>query len=275
MAKKKTCPIDGAEMEPLFKATILGKHDVQYLVCTECSFLQTETPYWLEEAYGEAIADCDTGIMERNLHNVLRVSAVLKLLKFEREPVIDLAGGYGILTRLLRDAGFDCHWSDKYCENIMAKGFPASPEQKTTTLCALEVLEHIEDPLDFLRGVIAKHRAHAIIFSTEEFTTVPAPDWWYYSRDTGQHISFYSTRSLEALAGQLGWHYTPLPRHFHLLTKEPLRGWRVQVAKSYLLYPYALWTLFRMRRHSLTYTDRNRLLYNKDGADGAEKAAFK
>lgn len=267
MAEMKTCPIDGAKMEPVFKATILGRHDVQYFACSECSFLQTEDPYWLEEAYSDAIADCDTGIMERNLHNVLRISAVLKLLKLEREPIVDVAGGYGILTRLLRDVGFDCHWSDKYCENILSRGFQTAPEQKAAALCALEVLEHVEDPLGFLRDAIAQYGARSIVFSTEDFNTVPDKDWWYYSRDTGQHISFYSVQSLQELAKQLGWYYTPLPRHLHLFTASPVTGLRSAVLKSYLLYPYALLALLLMRRLSRTYSDRKLLTDENDGVD--------
>ncbi|MCF7817903.1 MAG: class I SAM-dependent methyltransferase [Kiritimatiellales bacterium] len=252
-------------MRSVFRATLLGRHEVQYFCCYACSFLQTEEPYWLEEAYNAAIADCDTGIMERNLHNAVRISAVLKLLKCEREPIVDMAGGYGILTRLLRDVGFDCRWSDKYCGNILSKGFQAAPEQKAAVLCALEVLEHVEDPLGFLRDAIAQYGARAIVFSTEDFKTVPDSDWWYYSRDSGQHISFYSVSSLEALAKQLGWFYTSLPRHLHLFTASPVAGLRGAVLKSYLLYPYALWALLRMRHHSRTHTDRELLAKEKDG----------
>jgi hypothetical protein len=255
MNGEKTCPVDGGKMEPVFRATVLKKHEVKYYTCSSCSFLQTEKPYWLDEAYSDAIADCDTGIMERNLHNALRVSAVLKLLKYDKETVIDMAGGYGILTRLLRDAGFDCLWSDKYCDNIMARGFEAGTDKKAPVLCAMEVLEHIEDPLTFLRDAIAQYDASAIVFSTEEFRSLPEQDWWYYSRESGQHISFYSIPSLHALARQLGWFYIPLPRHLHLFTIRPVTGVRGVVLKSYLLYGYALWTLLRMRRHSRTYTD--------------------
>lgn len=265
MTEKKICPIDGGEMKPVFSAELLNKYPVEYFACDTCLFLQTEAPYWLEEAYGEAIADCDTGIMERNLHNVLRVSSVLKLLGVEREEVIDVAGGYGILTRLLRDVGFDCYWSDKYCQNIFSKGFCASEGQAAAALCALEVLEHIENPLEFLRSMIAQHGARAIVFSTEDFKTVPDRDWRYYSFDTGQHISFYSRRSLNALARKLGWFYIPLPRHLHLFTARPVKGLRAVVLRSYLLYLHALWTVLRMRRYSRTQADSKRLAVEKGG----------
>jgi hypothetical protein len=253
-------------MEPVFKATILGRHEVQYFSCEACSFLQTEKPYWLEDAYCSAIGDCDTGIMERNLHNVLRVSAVLKLLKLENDPIMDMAGGYGILTRLLRDVGFDCRWSDKYCDNLIANGFQAAPGLKVAAVCAFEAVEHIENPLDFFRDAIKQYGARVIIFSTEDFEEIPSQDWWYYSRETGQHISFYSGQALKAIAKQLGWFYYPLPRHLHLYTACPIAILQSVIMRTYLLYPYGLWVMMRMRRHSRTQIDRERTERSKYSA---------
>ncbi len=254
MTEKRTCPIDGAEMEPVFKAVILGRHDVQYYACSECSFLQTEDPYWLEDAYSDVIADCDTGIMERNLHNVFRITAVLRFLGLHNETIIDVAGGYGILTRLLRDAGFDCLWSDKYCNNIMAKGFQALESSPAYVLCAMEVLEHVENPFEFMKNAIAQHDAKVMLFSTEELESLPDENWWYYSRETGQHISFYSVKSLEGLARRLGWKYTRLPRHLHLFTAYSLGRMKRAVLRR-MLYLYAFMALPLMRRHSKTHSD--------------------
>jgi len=256
MVAERRCPIDGAAMKPVFTATIRNRYSVQYYSCTACAYVQTEEPYWLEEAYNDPIADTDTGIMERNIHNAVRISAVLKLLNLDQEPLLDLAGGYGILTRLLRDVGFDCKWSDKFCDNLLARRFEASPDDRATALCALEVLEHVVNPLEFLRDAIARHGARFLLFSTEEFKSLPDPDWWYYSRETGQHISFYSLLSLKSLARQLGWHYTPLPRHLHLFSLEPVSRWRSAVLRTHLLYLYAPWALLRMRRYSRTRKDR-------------------
>ena len=255
--KEKNCPIDGEKMTPIFQCEILNKYSIQYYSCPKCFFLQTESPFWLDEAYEKAIVDIDTGIMERNIHNSLRVSACLYLLGCKKEEVIvDLAGGYGLLTRMLRDIGFNCWWSDKYCTNIVAKGFNITPNKKVKILCALEVLEHLENPITFLKNAIVEHNAEGIVFSTEEFKTIPNPDWPYYSRDSGQHISFYSTSSLQMIAKTLNWHYIPLPRHLHLLTKKTItKGQRI-LLKTYLLYLYGLWAIFRMRKYSRTHTDQ-------------------
>jgi hypothetical protein len=49
-------------MRSAFRHTVLRKYDVQYFQCGGCGFLQTETPYWLDEAYSSAIVTADTGI---------------------------------------------------------------------------------------------------------------------------------------------------------------------------------------------------------------------
>src|ERR1700721_2998341 len=48
---------------------VLRKYCVRYFRCESCGFMQTEAPYWLEEAYSSAIAKQDVGAMERNLYN--------------------------------------------------------------------------------------------------------------------------------------------------------------------------------------------------------------
>ncbi len=60
------------------------------------------------------------------------------------------AGGYGLLARLMRDLGFDCHGTDKYCDSLFAREVDPGPDFKADALFAMEVLEHIEDPLGFV-----------------------------------------------------------------------------------------------------------------------------
>ncbi len=42
------------------------KYEVQYYRCPECYFAQTEDPYWLDEAYQNALNLSDTGLLFRN-----------------------------------------------------------------------------------------------------------------------------------------------------------------------------------------------------------------
>ena len=110
-------------MEYVFSETILGKHKVKYFYCQESGMLKTEPPYWLEEAYQDAIADTDTGIVNRNINNSRTLEAVIECLGIKNGTLLDVAGGYGLLARLMRDKGFDCYTTDKYCKNLFAKTF--------------------------------------------------------------------------------------------------------------------------------------------------------
>jgi len=193
-------------MRPAFRHTILQKYDVQYSQCQTCGFLQTETPFWLEEAYSNAIAAADTGLMQRNLQLARASSVVLWRLFRGKGRFLDAAGGYGIFTRLMRDVGFDYYWSDSHAENLVARGFQATPDDGPySAISAFEVLEHVLDPLAFLADLVATG-AKTILISTELFSgEFPDPEqWWYYAFETGQHISFYRRTTLAAIGEKLG-----------------------------------------------------------------------
>ena len=57
-------------------AKLLNQYDVDYFKCSDCGFVQTEDPYWLAEAYSEAIAGSDIGLVTRNMN----LSACARLL---------------------------------------------------------------------------------------------------------------------------------------------------------------------------------------------------
>jgi hypothetical protein len=98
----------------MFAHEILRKYSCDYYFCNECGFLQTEEHHWLEEAYTSAISDLDTGILSRNIR-MSRTLSLLLLRMFGRDDrFLDIAGGYGTLTNLMRDKGFNYFWSDKH-----------------------------------------------------------------------------------------------------------------------------------------------------------------
>lgn len=116
------CKICGSITKSIFSAKIIKKYQVDYFNCEYCGFLQTEEPYWLEEAYNEVINISDTGILKRNLDLMKAVSILIYFLFNKDAQFLDFAGGYGTFTRLMRDIGFDYYY-DKYSKNLFARGF--------------------------------------------------------------------------------------------------------------------------------------------------------
>jgi len=210
-ADRPTCAVCQARMREIYQATILGKYRVSYYYCESCGFLRTERPYWLAEAYSSAIATSDTGLVNRN-NQVSRQLAALLFLAFraDREsPWLDYAGGYGMLTRLMRDKGFNFFWSDKLATNLFAQGFEHKDGATYAGVTAIEVLEHTEDPMAFLSSLSQFSQSRTVIFTTELCASPPPrpEDWWYYGLNTGQHIAFFQERTLEAIATRLGVRY--------------------------------------------------------------------
>lgn len=219
----QTCPVCRATQSLSFSHRVLGKHEAAYFYCSDCGFLNTEPPHWLDEAYEEAIIEKDTGLVARNLANAKFLAWALPILGKGSGKLLDVAGGYGLLARLLRDRGFECFTTDKYCHNLFAKGFEPSEDFAADALFAFEVMEHIPEPLEFLEEVFNKFRCKTFIFSTQTFSdTPPPPDWWYYVFDCGQHISFYQPRTLKYMASKLGCRHYLLEPGLHLFTNEIL-----------------------------------------------------
>ena len=71
------CCICGNTMAKAFSSRLLNKYSVAYRRCNECGFLQTEGAEWLEEAYADAIAAADTGLVSRNINLSTKLAPLL------------------------------------------------------------------------------------------------------------------------------------------------------------------------------------------------------
>jgi hypothetical protein len=255
----EACSICQATMTPLFTADVLGKYAVQYFHCRDCGFVRTERPYWLEEAYSAAIAATDTGILQRNWSLSSKLAAVLFFCFEPRASYVDMAGGYGILTRMMRDYGFDYYWEDEYCENLLARGFEAAAGAPFAAVSAFEVIEHTVDPVEFVSEAMARHKCRTFIFSTVTYAgeQPPSSDWWYYSPVTGQHISFFQMRTLSRIAARLGLSFCS-SGGLHLFTDRQLRNrWMYPLLCTPLAFGLA--QLIRLRMGSRAWPDSMQL----------------
>lgn len=218
------CKICGVNSNKIFTAKVLKKFEVAYFFCKNCGFLQTEEPYWLDEAYNNAIGIEDTGILKRNILFSKRTSAVINFLFSKNSKFVDYAGGYGIFVRMMRDLGFDFYWSDPYAKNILARGFEYNNKDKIELITAFECFEHFNEPIFEINEMLKI--SDNILFSTRIFEgTPPNPnEWWYYNFNGGQHISIYSIKTLKFIADKMGLHLSTNNKSFHLLSKKAINN---------------------------------------------------
>lgn len=236
---------------------VLGSHDAEYLRCTACGYLWADAPHWLAEAYSQAIAALDTGIVVRNLWLADACCALLGSSLRGVRTLVDYGGGTGLLVRTLRDRGHDAWWMDAYCENLLAAGFEAVPGAHYDLLTAFELVEHLPDPMEGFRRMRAL--APRLLLSTDlqpgDGTDLRA--WRYLAPEAGQHIGFFTRRSLEIVGEQLGLRLSSNGSNLHVLAEEAVsERWLRTLRKPSRARRWA----WLGKRPGLTYQDADAML---------------
>lgn len=253
------CPVCSSSLNKIFNEEILNKYSVEYFKCNFCGLIKTEKPYWLDEAYSNAISISDTGLVARNILLSYRVSVLLYFLFGASGKYIDLSGGTGLFVRLMRDIGFDFYWEDPYCENIHAKGFDFIEDgKKYDLITAFEVLEHLEDPIAFINNSFLKSGSKSFVFTTEIFSEdIPPASWWYYSFNTGQHITFYQRKTLKKISEKFGLNLYSI-NGVHIMTERKIS----EVMLKFILGKAnsILFRYVRKKTISLTNSDNLKIL---------------
>ena len=216
------CKICNQNVIEYGSAILLNEFKVRYFQCGNCGYIFTESPYWIGDAYSNPINESDIGIIQRNIRISYLSRAVITLFFNSHKTFLDFGGGYGIFTRMMRDAGYNFYHYDEHCENLFAKQFEIliNENKAFELLTAFELLEHIESPVEFL-GKLLQYSSN-ILISTE---LLPSPkpvldEWWYFGLEHGQHISFFTRRSLELMANFYDRNLVSDGKKFHLITKK-------------------------------------------------------
>ncbi len=220
------CKICGHPAEQLFSARILGKYDVAYSRCSACGFMQTEEPYWLVEAYADAVSVYDVWSVSRPWQHSTAVARLIEHCFADSAlPFLDFGGGTGIFVRAMRDLGYPFLRADAYSPNLYARLFDLTDHpslRKFSLITCFEVFEHLPDPLADLRSMFAL--ADTVFISTN---LIPAgvksvDDWYYFAPFHGQHVSFYTVAALQELARITGSRLLTDGENHHLLTRADL-----------------------------------------------------
>jgi hypothetical protein len=254
---KDCCRVCGAESDYLFSGDLIGR-PVEYFECARCEYVQTETPTWLNEAYAEPINVTDTGILVRNLQCRDLVLATLWAIGDLRGRVVDQAGGYGILVRLLRDVGVDAYWADLHSENLLARGFEFDVQEsgRACLVTAFEAMEHFVDPVHEMEGMFG---VSSNLLCSTELIPSPAPpprEWWYFGREHGQHIGFFRIPTLQYMARRFQKSLVTDGRFLHLFSEAPVNQHYWAVLKK--IRPALHWVT-RRKLGSKTWSDHELL----------------
>ena len=217
------CKICGMPANILFEKTLLFKYRVGYFRCPTCEFLFTEKPYWLQEAYDESIKGIrDTGMVRRNMNMSDFIEQIIMRYLNPHGVFVDYGAGTGLLVRMMRDKGFKYYYSDPIAKNIFARGFDVERKDlqgcKFDLLTALEVFEHSTNPVNDLRQMFGY--SDSILFTTElqPVNNASLSSWSYLLPESGQHIAFYTQRTLRILAEMFSASFQSDGRNTHFLT---------------------------------------------------------
>jgi hypothetical protein len=233
------CRLCGCDLgKSIFEAKSLYTA-LQYYECSRCAYVQTQSPTWLSAAYADPINPSDTGIMYRNMANVELVISTLAMLGSRKHSVVDYAGGYGILVRMLRDKGINAFWSDPYSTNLLSKGFEYAGGS-AGLVTAFEAFEHFVNPLE---EALKLSKISSNILISTNIIPDPAPppgQWWYYGLEHAQHIGFFRVSTLEYIAKQLCLNLMSDGSSIHLFSRKTLslRKWNLyrKIAKHRLSF---------------------------------------
>jgi len=217
------CRLCGGAAFARFAAPVLERYEVSYWRCTDCGSLQTDPPYWLEEAYARVELAADLGMAARTLQMAQFMSLVLRIADLgSSASCLDYGGGNGLFCRMMRDQGFDFWNHDKYVTPFYCSGFVVErPTAPFAVVTSFEVFEHLAAPAHEIDSIFAL-KPELWIFSTQLYRDHGA-DWDYLARANGRHVFFYSARALESLAGRRGYVFVP-GRQIHAFIKKDADG---------------------------------------------------
>ncbi|MBE2255540.1 MAG: class I SAM-dependent methyltransferase [Ignavibacteria bacterium] len=235
MVKCKICNSDSNFFD---KNIVLKKYEINYFICSNCKFIQVENPFWLEEAYSDAINSTDVGYVYRNT----RLAKVLNLLIYfsfnKKAKYLDYGAGYGLFVRLMRDYGYDFYWDDLYCENIFAKNFELNnlTNRSFELITAFELFEHLVNPICELEKMLSY--SGNILISTDLYpkSNPKSNDWWYFGLEHGQHISIYNIETFKFIAKKYNLKFYTNGKNLHLLSNKNINNYFFKLLGFYYLY---------------------------------------
>jgi hypothetical protein len=143
------------------------------------------------------------------IHRIVRRLRSIGLLPTTLRS-LDEGAGLGLLVRLLRDSGYEAWGHDPYALPIVAEPYilPTCPDGTFQLVTAIEVIEHTQQPVEFVQSLATRlDRRGVLILTTELYEPgrLAQPETWpYLAQDYGQHITLLSAAGLQAVSARAG-----------------------------------------------------------------------
>jgi 2-polyprenyl-3-methyl-5-hydroxy-6-metoxy-1,4-benzoquinol methylase len=157
--------------------------------------MQTEEPYWLEEAYEPENEKFDSGQATRSIKNAAFIRWLINAARIQSPRVLDYGSGSGLLVRLLRDAGIDAWGLDKYSVPRLSTGFQVENPIGFNIINMSEVVEHFNEPKQTFDAIFGPNPS-IVVIETAIMQAIPDSSWYYLADFHGQHIFFLSTETI-------------------------------------------------------------------------------
>jgi hypothetical protein len=202
--EKTACRLCGSDSLYKFSKELLGKYNVSFFHCENCASLQSELPYWLDEAYSGERQIPDLGIAQRTLELKRTTYLASKILMLnDSDKILDWGGGNGLLVRMMRDMGLDAYLYDLYAKNFYSVGFEYEKNGKYSLITSFETWEHFVNPTSEINSFFELNPEY-IIISTGLYE-LQKDDWSYLTPLSGRHVFFYSLQARKMIARKFGY----------------------------------------------------------------------
>jgi len=199
---------------------------VAYRKCTNCQFISTDffegftEEQWRMYIYNDDYIKVDPDYQStRPFLNAVEISSLLAGMK-DRIVGLDFGGGNGTTAKLLRENGWCFDSYDPFGQTDV------SPERvgRYNFCSAIEVFEHLQDPVGALREIIEKSTPERLIILigtqvSDGFVSEQSRLSWWYAAPRNGHASLYSRKALTILGEKFGLKYSCARGYPHLLTR--------------------------------------------------------
>ena len=207
------CPLCGGKDAAL----AFEKDAVEYLDCPACGFRFARQP--TNPNLAQELAEYESAYLQYlgdDAADEANFSALLRSLSLSPPASwLDVGCGSGKFVRYLRRHGFDAEGvepSAALFDHFLAgqpffhRGIAAFAGRQLAIVSALDVIEHVADPVNFLASLRdAVEPTGTIVISTPDAgsaaTRVLGKRWHHYNR---YHLSFFTTGTLERAAHSAG-----------------------------------------------------------------------